>query len=97
MRHTTKLLVIVTVAAPVLGIRFAQNAPYRLLFGRLERIITMATRVAGGGYPMEIQVGSEDEVRTVFEQFQRAFVDVFAHVPDLQKEMQASEAPSERQ
>jgi hypothetical protein len=59
-----------------------------LVFRRLEHIIVVATRVVGGDYDSEIHVSSDDEVgqfERLFEQFRRIFVDVLAHVPELQE------------
>jgi len=58
-----------------------------LVFRRLERIIKVATRVVGGDYDSEIRVSSDDEVgqfEQLFEQFRQVFVNVLAHVPELQ-------------
>jgi hypothetical protein len=48
----------------------------------------VATRVVGGDYETEIQVDSDDEVgqfEKLFEQFRFVFVDLMAHVPELQE------------
>jgi hypothetical protein len=60
----------------------------RLVFRRLEHIIVVATRVVGGDYESEIRVSSDDEIgqfEHLFEQFRRVFVDLLAHVPELQQ------------
>jgi len=45
-----------------------------LVFRRLERIIEVATRVVGGDYDSQL-----------FVQFRPVFVNVLAHVPELQE------------
>jgi len=88
MRRTTNVLAILTVAALTLGILLVLALLTRLVFRRLEHIIAVATRVVGGDYESEILVRSDDEVgqfEQLFEQFRRVFVDVLAHVPELQE------------
>jgi len=88
MKRTTNVLAILTVAALTLGILLVLALLTRLVFRRLEHIITVATRVVGGDYESEIRVRSDDEVgqfEQLFEQFRRVFVDVLAHVPELQE------------
>jgi len=88
MRRTRAILVILTVAVLTLGMLFVLTLLTRLVFRRLEHIIVVATRVVGGDYESEIQVSSDDEVgqfEQLFEQFRRVFVDVMAHVPELQE------------
>jgi len=88
MKRTTNVLAILTVAALTLGILLVLALLTRLVFRRLEHIIAVATRVVGGDYESEIHVRSNDEVgrfEQLFEQFRRVFVDVLAHVPELQE------------
>ncbi|HTV66768.1 MAG TPA: cache domain-containing protein [Bryocella sp.] len=89
MRHAMKVMVIVTLVALILGMLFVHLLLTRLVFQRLERITAIATRVVGGDYGTEIQVSSDDEVgkfEQLFEQFRCVFVDVLAHVPELQQQ-----------
>jgi HAMP domain-containing protein len=88
MRHTQNVLVLLTVVALTLGIFLVLTLLNRLVFRRLEQIIVVATRVVGGDYESEIQIHSDDEVgqfEQLFEQFRRVFVDLLAHVPELQE------------
>ncbi len=88
MRHTRNVLVLVTVVALTLGIFLVLTLLNRLVFRRLEHIIVVATRVVGGDYESEIRVESDDEVgqfELLFEQFRCVFVDLMAHVPELQE------------
>jgi HAMP domain-containing protein len=89
MRHTQNVLLILTVAALALGTFLVLLLLSRLIFRRLEHIIRVATRVVGGDYKTEIKVNSDDEVgqfEQLFEQFRQVFVDVLAHVPELQEQ-----------
>ena len=75
-------------AALAIGIFLVLTLLTRLVFRRLEHIIVVATRVVGEDYESEIQVTSDDEVgqfEQLFEQFRRVFVDIMAHVPELQE------------
>jgi HAMP domain-containing protein len=88
MRHTQKILVLMTVVPLTLGIFLVLTLLDRLVFRRLQHIIKVATRVVGGDYESEIQVGSNDEVgqfEQLFEQFRRVFVDLLTHMPELQE------------
>jgi HAMP domain-containing protein len=88
MRRTQRVLVLLTVAALALGTLLVLTLLGRLVFRRLDHIVVVATRVVGGDYKSEIQVSSDDEVgqfEQLFEQFRRVFVDVLAHVPELQE------------
>jgi HAMP domain-containing protein len=88
MRRTMHVLVILTVVALALGTVLVLSLLTRLIFRRLEHIVAVATRVVGGDYETEIQVTADDEVgqfEQLFEQFRRVFVDVLAHVPELQQ------------
>ncbi len=88
MRRTRNILVLVTVVALTLGIFLVLTLLNRLVFRRLEHIIVVATRVVGGDYESEIRVESDDEVgqfEQLFEQFRLVFVDLLAHVPELQE------------
>jgi hypothetical protein len=88
MRHTRNVLVLVTAVALALGIFLVLTLLNRLVFRRLEHIIVVATRVVGGDYESEIRVESDDEVgqfEQLFEQFRLVFVDLMAHVPELQE------------
>lgn len=88
MKHTQTVLVVVTVVALTLGMLLVLTLLTRLVFRRLQHIIVVATRVVGGDYDSEIHVSSDDEVgqfERLFEQFRRVFVDVLAHVPELQQ------------
>lgn len=87
MRHTQDVLVGLTVVALALGGLLILLLLNRLVFRRLDHIISVATRVVGGDYSTEIRVSSDDEVgqfERLFEQFRRVFVDVLAHVPEFQ-------------
>lgn len=89
MRQTQNILVVVTVASLVLGMFLVLTLLTRLVFRRLDRIIVVATRVVGGDYNSEIAVSADDEVgqfERLFEQFRRVFVDVLAHIPELQRD-----------
>jgi len=90
MRHTQRVLVLLTVVALALGTVLVLRLLNRLVFRRLDRIVVVATRVVGGDYKSEIQVDSDDEIgqfELLFEQFRRVFVDVLEHVPELQGKM----------
>jgi len=90
MRSTRNFLVLVTVGALALGMLLVLVLLNRLVFRRLEHIIEVATRVVGGDYQTEIRVDSDDEVgqfEQLFEQFRRVFVDLMAHVPELQEKV----------
>jgi HAMP domain-containing protein len=94
MRHTQNVLVLLTVVALTLGILMVLTLLQRLVFRRLQHIITVATRVVGGDYEKEIRVESDDEVgqfELLFEQFRRVFVDLLAHVPELQEKPELQE------
>lgn len=83
MRRTQFFLVIVTIAALLLGMIFVLGLLQRLVFRRLAHIIRIATRVVGGDYESEIEVSSNDEVgelELLFEQFRQVFVDLLASV-----------------
>jgi methyl-accepting chemotaxis protein len=87
MHHTQTVLVVSLVAVLTVGILLVLALLSNLVFKRLERIITIATRVVGGDYNSEIKVSSDDEVgqfEQLFEQFRRVFVNLLAHVPELQ-------------
>ncbi|MGC2323466.1 MAG: hypothetical protein WA463_12620 [Terriglobales bacterium] len=88
MVRTRNILVLVTVVALALGIFLVLALLNRLVFRRLDHIIMVATRVVGGDYETEIRVSSDDEVgqfEQLFEQFRRVFLDLMAHVPELQE------------
>ena len=88
MVRTRNILVLVTVVALALGIFLVLVLLNRLVFRRLDHIIMVATRVVGGDYETEIRVSSDDEVgqfEQLFEQFRRVFLDLMAHVPELQE------------
>ena len=88
MVHSRDVLMLVTVAALTLGIFTVLMLLNRLVFRRLDHITVVATRLVGGDYETEIQVSSDDEVgqfEQLFEQFRRVFVDLMAHVPELQE------------
>ena len=85
MKHTQCVLIIVTVAALLLGTLLVMLLLNSLVC-RLDCIIAAATRVVGGDYHTSLQVTSDDEVGKIeelFEQFRRVFVDVLANVPGL--------------
>jgi HAMP domain-containing protein len=96
MKHTQQVLILVTVVALALGTLLVLTLLTRLVFRRLDHIVVVATRVVGGDYKTEIHVSSDDEVgqfELLFEQFRRVFVDVLAHVPELQEpELQEKES-----
>jgi HAMP domain-containing protein len=79
MRHTQNVLVLVTIAALVLGMVLVLLLLNRLVFRRLQQIIRVATRLVGGDYESQIPVSSNDEVgelEQLFEQFRQVFVDL---------------------
>ena len=87
MRNTQNLLVLLSVIGLLLGALLMITLLNRLVFRRLEHIIVIATRVVGGDFETEIQVGSRDEIgrfEQLFEQFRRVFVDLLASVPEFQ-------------
>jgi HAMP domain-containing protein len=88
MRHTQNILVLLIIVSLTVGILLVLTLLNRLVFRRLRHIITVATRVVGGDYETEIRVESDDEVgqfEQLFEQFRRVFVDLLAHLPELQE------------
>jgi HAMP domain-containing protein len=88
MRHTQNILVLLIIVSLTVGIILVLTLLNRLVFRRLRHIITVATRVVGGDYETEIRVGSDDEVgqfEQLFEQFRRVFVDLLAHLPEMQE------------
>lgn len=88
MVRTRDVLVLATVVALALGVFLVLMLLNRLIFRRLDHIIEVATRVVGGDYETEIHVDSDDEVgqfEQLFEQFRRVFLDLMAHVPELQE------------
>ncbi len=88
MQHTQQVLVTITVVALAIGTLLVLMLLTRLVFRRLDHIVVVATRVVGGDYKTEIRVSSDDEVgqfEQLFEQFRQVFVDVLAHVPELQE------------
>jgi len=88
MRRTQTILIVSLVAVLTIGILLVLSLLTGLVFRRLERIIVVATRVVGGDYETEIRVSSDDEVgqfERLFEQFRRVFVNVLAHVSELQE------------
>ena len=87
MRRTQTILILSLVGVLTLGMLLVLGLLNTLVFRRLERIIKIATRVVGGDYDSEIRVSSDDEVgqfEQLFEQFRQVFVNVLAHVPELQ-------------
>jgi HAMP domain-containing protein len=89
MTHTQTLLVSVMICALAIGTLLVTALLSRLVFRRLDNIIVVATRVVGGDYETEIRVSADDEVgqfEQLFEQFRRVFIDVLAHVPELQEQ-----------
>jgi HAMP domain-containing protein len=94
MRHTQNVLVLIIVLSLALGISLVLTLLNRLVFRRLNHIITAATRVVGGDYASEIRVSSDDEVgqfEQLFEQFRRVFVDLLTHVPEFQEKRELQE------
>jgi hypothetical protein len=88
MWRTQNVLILLTITALAIGTIFVLKMLNNLVFIRLQHIIGVATRVVGGDYDTEIHVSADDEVgqfETLFEQFRRVFVDVLAHVPELQE------------
>jgi hypothetical protein len=64
------------------------HALNRLVFQHLDHIIQVATRVVGGDFETQIQVGSRDEIGSfeqLFEQFRSVFVDLLASVPHFEE------------
>jgi HAMP domain-containing protein len=83
MRKTQTLLVALSVVSLLFGALLVSTLLNRLVFRRLDHIIRVATRVAGGDYETEIPVGSSDEIgqfERLFEQFRCVFVDLLSHV-----------------
>jgi len=98
MWRTQNVLVILTVLALAMGTTLVLTLLTRLVFRRLEHIITVAIRVVGGDYQLKIEVSSDDEVgqfEHLFEQFRQVFVDVLAHVPELQEKHDEDAQPAE--
>ncbi len=94
MRHTQNVLILIIVLSLALGIVLVLTLLNRLVFRRLNQIITSATRVVGGDYTSEIRISSDDEVgqfEQLFEQFRRVFVDLLAHVPEFQEKQELQE------
>jgi len=94
MNRTQTILVLSTCISLAIGAVLILLLLSHLVFRRLDHIIMVATRVVGGDYDTEIRVSSEDEVgqfERLFEQFRRVFVDVLAHVPELQEGEQIPE------
>ena len=88
MWRTQAQLIAALIAILIIGMLLIVWLLSVLVFRRLENIIAVATRVVGGDYDSEIHVSSQDEVgqfEQLFEQFRRVFVDVLAHVPELQE------------
>ncbi|MGA7512198.1 MAG: HAMP domain-containing protein, partial [Candidatus Sulfotelmatobacter sp.] len=88
MRRTQNVLVLLTIVALSLGTFLVLTLLNRLVFRRLQHIIAVATRVVGGDYQSRIRVSSDDEVgqfEHLFEQFRLVFVDLLAHLPELQE------------
>jgi len=90
MRHAQNILVLLIVVSLTVGILLVLTLLNRLIFTRLRHITAVATRVVGGDYDSEIRVTSEDEVgqfEQLFEQFRRIFVDLLAHLPEMQEKV----------
>ncbi|MGO9243958.1 MAG: hypothetical protein ACLQDC_04220 [Verrucomicrobiia bacterium] len=88
MRDTQNILVLLIVVSLTIGTLLVLTLLNRLVFRRLQHIIKVATRVVGGDYESEIRVSSDDEVgqfEQLFEQFRRVFVDLLAHMPEMQE------------
>lgn len=88
MRKTQNLLVLLSVVALLLGAFLIVTLLSRLVFRRLDHIILIATRVVGGDFESEIQVGTSDEIgrfEQLFEQFRRVFIDLMASMPEFQE------------
>jgi HAMP domain-containing protein len=84
MRSTENLLVILSIAGLGIGCAVVMLLLNRLVFQRLRKIITVATRVVGGDFNTAIRIDSDDEIgqfEQLFEQFRRVFVDVLSNVP----------------
>ncbi|HTW58226.1 MAG TPA: cache domain-containing protein [Terriglobales bacterium] len=95
MKHTQTVLVALTIAALALVTVLVLTLLSRLVFRRLDHIVMVATRVVGGDYKTAIHVSSDDEVgqfEQLFEQFRQVFVDVLAHVPELQEQQPSAGA-----
>jgi HAMP domain-containing protein len=87
MRHTQTTMLIVTIVALALSSLAVLTVLARLVFRRLQHIITVATRVVGGDYESEIHVSSDDEVgqfERLFEQFRSVFVNVLSQLEERQ-------------
>ena len=74
MRQTQSILILSLVGVLTLGMLLVLGLLSALVFRRLERIIEVATRVVGGDYDSQL-----------FVQFRPVFVNVLAHVPELQE------------
>jgi len=87
MRRTQTVLIALTALALALSTLLVLAILQKLVFRRLDCIITVATRVVGGDYETAIRTSSDDEIgqfEKLFEQFRRVFVDVMSNVPELQ-------------
>lgn len=87
LRVTQNLLMLVVFAVLIAIAVGLLSLLTKLVFRRLDRIITVVTRVVGGDYEKEIEVTSQDEVgqfENLFEQFRLIFVDLLNQVRELQ-------------
>jgi HAMP domain-containing protein len=90
MRNTQRTLVGLSVIGLVLGCGLVMVMLNRLVFGRLQHIIRIATRVVGGDFETEIPVDSDDEIgqfEQLFDQFRRVFVNVLSEMSELQEKV----------
>lgn len=87
MRRTQNILLAVTVVSLSVGVLLVLMLLNRLIFKRLQRILTAATRLVGGDFETKIKTDSDDEVgqlEQLFEQFRNIFVSVLAEISEAQ-------------
>jgi HAMP domain-containing protein len=87
MRKTQNILLGVTVVSLSIGVLLVLVLLNRLIFRRLQHILTAATRLVGGDFETKIKTDSDDEVgqlEQLFEQFRNIFVSVLAEISDAQ-------------
>jgi HAMP domain-containing protein len=87
MRRTQNILLAVTVVSLSLGVFLVLMLLNRLIFARLKRILTAATRLVGGDFETKIKTDSDDEVgqlEQLFEQFRNIFLSVLAEISGAQ-------------
>jgi len=78
VRTRKNLSAVIIVAMGVCGLVLLVMLTY-MVFRRLDRIITVATRVVGGDFECQIKISSDDEIgrfEQLFEQFRVVFVNL---------------------